>query len=55
MSISGQGRSCLAGFHLGDGVQIGANAVVNHSFPKGSIVASVSARVTGQKPLTKDA
>lgn len=50
----GPGAKLFGGIRLGDGVQIGANAVVNRSFPTGSILAGVPAHVIGQQPLTKE-
>ena len=45
----GPGAKLFGGIHLGNGVRIGANAVVNRSFPDGAILAGVPARLIGNK------
>jgi serine O-acetyltransferase len=45
----GPGAKLFGGIHLGNGVRIGANAVVNRSFPDNAILAGVPARLIGQK------
>jgi serine O-acetyltransferase len=45
----GPGAMLFGGIRLGDGVRIGANAVVNKSFPDGAVLAGVPARMIGQK------
>ncbi len=47
----GPGAMLFGGIRLGNGVRIGANAVVNKSYPAGSILAGVPAKVIGQKAL----
>jgi serine O-acetyltransferase len=44
----GPGAKIMGGIHLGDRVAVGANAVVNRSFPDDSVVAGVPARLIGQ-------
>lgn len=41
----GDGAKILSGVKLGDGVIVGANAVVTHSFPDRVVIAGVPARV----------
>lgn len=41
----GEHVSILPGVELGDGVIVGANAVVTHSFPPGSVIAGCPAKV----------
>ena len=48
----GPGAMLFGDIRLGDGVRIGANAVVNKSFPDGAILAGVPARMIGRKPST---
>jgi serine O-acetyltransferase len=50
----GPGAKLFGGIQLGDGVRIGANAVVNSSFPAGAIVAGVPARLIRQKSRQDD-
>jgi serine O-acetyltransferase len=50
----GPGAKLFGGIELGDGVRIGANAVVNRSFPAGAIVAGVPARLIRQKSRQDD-
>lgn len=50
----GPGAKLFGGIELGDGVRIGANAVVNRSFPAGSILAGVPARQIRQKESRGD-
>ena len=45
----GPGAKLFGGIHIGNGVRIGANAVVNRSFPDHAILAGVPARVIRQK------
>ena len=45
----GPGAKLFGGIHLGNGVRIGANAVVNRSFPDNSILAGVPARLIGER------
>ncbi len=45
----GPGAKLFGGIELGKGVRIGANAVVNRSFPDGSILAGVPARSIRKK------
>ncbi|WP_417525542.1 serine acetyltransferase [Marinovum sp.] len=45
----GPGAKLFGGIRLGDGVRIGANAVVTCSFPDNAILAGVPARVIGDR------
>lgn len=45
----GPGAKLFGGIHLGDDVRIGANAVVNRSFPGGAIIGGVPARIIKEK------
>lgn len=45
----GPGAKLFGGIFLGNGVRIGANAVVNRSFPENAIVAGVPARLIGNR------
>lgn len=49
----GPGAKLFGGIHLGNGVRVGANAVVNRSFPDGAILAGVPARQIRQKAETE--
>lgn len=41
----GEGACILPGVSLGDGCVVGANAVVTHSFPAGSVIGGVPAKM----------
>ncbi|WP_299792816.1 hypothetical protein [uncultured Marivita sp.] len=45
----GPGAKLFGGIQVGNGVRIGANAVVNRSFPDNAILAGVPARMIRQK------
>lgn len=45
----GKGAAVLKGVRLGDGCIVGANAVVTRSFPKGTIIAGVPAKIIGHR------
>lgn len=45
----GPGAKLFGGIQLGNGVRIGANAVVNRSFPDGAIIGGVPAKLIRQK------
>jgi serine acetyltransferase len=42
----------LPGVQLGDDVVVGAGAVVNRSFPSGSVIGGVPARILSAKPVS---
>lgn len=50
----GPGAKLFGGIELGDNVRVGANAVVNRSFPDNAILAGVPARMIKQKPDETD-
>ena len=47
--LIGAGAKILGNVHIGDGAQIGANAVVLHDVPPGATAVGVPARVMGRK------
>jgi len=49
----GPGAKLFGRIRLGDGVRVGANAVVTKSFPEGVILAGIPAKVIGQRPSAK--
>lgn len=45
----GPGAKVIGAIHIGDDVAIGANAVVTHDVPSGSVVAGIPAKVISQQ------